>query len=101
MNTTTKFIVVVVIVLIALALIGAFIAEEGSMVIFLIRLVGGLTFITLFMSVIMGGMPQLLNERCPKCKNLNTFVKVEEILDDKDHKLYRRCKSCGYTKPTK
>ena len=52
MNTTTKFIVVVVIVLIALALIGAFIAEEGSMVIFLIRLVGGLTFITLFMSVI-------------------------------------------------
>ncbi len=102
MNSTSKLIVVVAIVLITLALVGAFIANEGSMMIFLIRLVGGLTVITLFMAVIMGSMPLLFNERCPKCKELNTFEQVEEIIDGKEkHKLFRRCKSCGYTKPSK
>ncbi len=101
MNSATKVLVSVVIVLSLLALIGLFIAKEGSIFIFLIRLIGGLTIVAIFMSVILGGMPQMFSERCPKCKSLNSFSKVEEIIDKKTHIMYKRCRSCGYKKSDK
>ena len=48
MKQSTKILVSAVIVLILLSLIGAFLAKEGSIVIFLIRLAVGLSLITIF-----------------------------------------------------
>jgi phage FluMu protein Com len=101
MKSTTKVLATTIITLILLILIGVFIAKEGSIFLFLIRLAVGLTLITGFMSAMLGGIPNLLSEKCPKCKSLNSFSKVEEIIDNRVHTIYKKCRSCGYKKPYK
>jgi hypothetical protein len=94
----------VLILLILLALIGNFLAKEGSTFKFLIRLVIGMSVVTLIMTAMLGGVPYILNlfsEKCPNCKSYNSFSIVEEIIDNKAHIIYKRCKSCGYKKPYK
>jgi hypothetical protein len=101
MKKTTKVLVSAIIILILLSLIGTFLLNEGSMFLFLIRLAIGLSLITIFMSALLGGIPYLLSEKCPKCKSLNSFSTVEEIIDNRVHIKYKRCRSCGYKKPLK
>ena len=101
MKKSTKVLVSAIIILILLALIGAFLAKEGSLVLFLIRLAIGLSMITIFMSAMLGGIPYLLSEKCPNCKSLNSFSTVEEIIDNRAHIKYKRCRSCGHKKPWK
>lgn len=97
----TKFLISAIVILIILSLISIFFAKEGSLFRFILRLGVGLTLITGFMSAILGGIPHLLSEKCPNCKSLNSFSKVEEIIDDRVHTVYKRCRSCGYKKPYK
>ncbi|MDF1515802.1 MAG: hypothetical protein P1S60_18490 [Anaerolineae bacterium] len=101
MNRTAKLLATAVTVIVLLILVAVFIAKEGSMIIFVIRLIVGLALITLLMSAILGGIPWLMSEKCPNCKSLNTFSKIEEIIDDRSHTVYKKCRKCGYTKPYK
>ena len=103
MNKTSKIILTAIIVITLLILIGVLFAKEGSIFLFLIRLVVGLAGVTILMSAIFSGfgIPKLISEKCPNCKSLNSFSKVEEIIDDRAHTVYKKCRSCGYKKPYK
>ena len=101
MNKTSKIVVAAIIIVLLLILIGAFFAKEGSMFLFIIRLVVGLTVITILMSALLAGIPWVLSEKCPNCKSLNSFSKYEEIIDDRAHTVYKKCRSCGHKKPYK